>query len=287
MKRLALNGFSVLIVLMAFAFLACDKDSSVGAVSPVNAGRKSKGAIAGSNGENADSKTPDDGVIVDPSKSKNYLARFAEMNLRKWGKNTGEFCAMIPTFGETDARHIKMDMSIFGTEDRFGGYFSWMDFPDWRMPIKGVSGAYWVIPTVRELGVVFDGVLFEKVGGKSIGFRLRTIEGQKHALRYEFREGAGLEIRARLAGNDVMRVENERDWNRVDAASEVVRCFPAMGYRLPNSLVIKRGVRGDYWVTPGSSTRIWFAGFDRNDAELYYDYSDRALCLRPFAWATP
>ncbi|PID90562.1 MAG: hypothetical protein CSA97_02340 [Bacteroidetes bacterium] len=221
--------------------------------------------------------------------SHNYLARFAEMNLMEWEPHGGRFCAEVPTLDTLAAAMADVPED----EERFGPLFPFppaemdKEVAAWSMPIAGVHTMRWVIPTYEELAMVFtsaDGGQISFVDG--LAYQLREIEGYMHALRYEFVNRAGLEIRSRLVADTLSldSVRSEAFWNA--PMDEVVRCFPALGCSDTESdprMVYGRGEGGSCWSSTPSGRSAMSANFSITLADVYEVDRTYGLCIRPFA----
>ncbi len=178
----------------------------------------------------------------------NFLARFAERNLVSWSVDGGAFCDVTPTLGNMSRMNPNPPEL---RDEQFGTLFAHDSaFARWRMPVEGVKGAKWAVPTREEMEQIFTDPAGRRVHA-GLSYYAKKINGVWHLLRYQVKEGAGLEVRARLSRHGGEPFREEDFWNR-DDPREVVRCFPYLGLYSQHKAteeLTNRGHWGEYWTS--------------------------------------
>ncbi|PIE84687.1 MAG: hypothetical protein CSA07_01095 [Bacteroidia bacterium] len=245
------------------------------------------------------------GPDADPAYRDNYLARFARVNLLAGpdGEVAG-FCEQVPERWEdlegiTKAGSPEEDAK-FGSLFRYPALRSKSaegernSFTEWRAAAGGSSDAEWAIPTVEELRVLFTNADGEPIslswqGDVLVAYVVKSMPSgsgsRTYALRFEYKVGLGLEVRARVDdGASPEGVQREDYW---DVASDAVRrYFPALGLLDGRTDPAEQWYRGDGsgWWSCSPFDGMGAMGASFGDSKINVDLGLRSFhfALRPF-----
>ncbi len=236
------------------------------------------------------------GPEVDPRFRENYLARFAEVNLQEWELRGGEFCSQpLKSWANLQGISRRFVEKDFGTMAKFNPSFA--DAPahklvGWYMAVPNREDVRWVIPSMDEFLTLFSNEAGERIKFPSkkplVAYVVKRIDmggnrRVKHALRFEFKVDAGLEVRSRVDEEATMEgIEKAGYWDQPKGI--VVRYFPAMGFKKNATDREDLGVYALYWSSTRKDNKFsWCLYASPEDITISYAKEWWRLALRPFA----